>query len=139
VVIDHEPIVIWVLPVGNNGGVFLEAQGEGFQEIYELHSGPLAKYPKVYPQLLYTPKAKIWANSRNCPTAMPTHKGVTAAGVLLKAYGGGSKKVSFTQTDTPSSKPHFWVTYAAMDCGHRQKQTHRQLSIDLTSSFTIIC
>jgi len=44
---DQEPIVTWVLPVGENGGFFLK-HGGGFQEIYELHFGPLAKYSKSY-------------------------------------------------------------------------------------------
>jgi len=78
--------------VGDNGCVFLEAQGESFQEIYISHSGPLAKYPKSHPQ--FTPKAQIWAISRNYPTAMPTPKVGTAADVLLKACGGCVQKKS---------------------------------------------
>jgi len=46
------------LTCDNNGGVSLEAEAEGFQENYELHSGPLAKYPKSHPE--FTSKAKIW-------------------------------------------------------------------------------
>jgi len=64
----------------------LKHMGKGFQEIYELHSGPLAKYPKSHPK--FTPKDKIWANSRNYFTAMPTLKRRTAANVLLKGCGG---------------------------------------------------
>jgi len=34
VIIDREPVLTWVLQVGgNNGGVFLEAQGEGFRPL----------------------------------------------------------------------------------------------------------
>jgi len=37
---------------------FLEARGEGIQEIYELHSGPLAKYPNPTPNLPQKPKSE---------------------------------------------------------------------------------
>jgi len=45
VIIDQKPIVTWVLPVGDNGGVFLNAHGHGFEEIYELHFGPWLSTP----------------------------------------------------------------------------------------------
>jgi len=51
--------------------VFLEAKEEVFHEIYELHSGALAKYPKSHPPNLPS-KVKTWAISRNYPTYIPT-------------------------------------------------------------------
>jgi len=73
VTIDQEPIVPGSYRWGDNGSFFLEAQGDCVQEIYELHSGPLAKYPKSHS--IFTPKAKILANLINCPTATFTPKG----------------------------------------------------------------
>jgi len=48
VIIDQERIVTWVLPMAKTTKVFFLKQG-GFQEIYELHSGPSVKYPKSHP------------------------------------------------------------------------------------------
>jgi len=82
VIIDQEPIVTTDLRVGGQRRCFSRSTGEGFQEIYELHSGPLAKYPNPTP--LFTPKARIWTISRSYPTATLAPKGEFAVDASKK-------------------------------------------------------
>jgi len=98
----------------------------------------LYKYPKFH--LQFTLKAKIWANSRNYPAAIPTFKGGTAADILLKACGGGFQKSlsPLSQNGSPQ-KSLSWVTYATMDCKHRWKHTHQWLPTNLDLVVIAIC
>jgi len=55
---EQKAIVTRILPVGgDNGVVFLEAQKEDFQEIYELHSSPWLSTPNPTPDLPQKPKS----------------------------------------------------------------------------------